>query len=170
MRRIWRLGLVAAVAAASFAVAIGRFSDAAEKGCAKRVSEDSSYQVSFLEPPRMDMDPARYRLAVTRQGRPVTGATFCVNTYMQGMSAMATTDDGREVSPGTYEVSLTFQMGGDWKGRALIGEPGKPMVAAPLTLQVAEPDATPEPAPGSTATAPTTTTTAPATTTTEPPE
>lgn len=134
MRRIWRLGLVASLAAVAFAVAIGRFSDAAEKGCAQRVGEDPSYQVAFVDQPRMDLTV--YRLAVTRAGRPVTGADVCLNAYMQGMSAMATADTGREVAPGTYEMSLVFQMGGAWRGRVLIAEPGRPVVAVPLEVDI----------------------------------
>lgn len=137
MSRIWRLGVVVAVASASFVVAIGRFSDAAERGCAQRVREDSSYRVRFVQQPRMDV--ARYRLAVTRDGRAVTGAAVCLNAYMAGMSAMATTDAGREVSAGTYEVSLLFEMPGAWVGRVLIAEPGKSAVAVPMKLRVTMP-------------------------------
>lgn len=134
MRGIWRLGLLAVVAAVAFALALGRFSNAAEKGCAQRVAEDPSYQVSFVQLPRVEA--TAYSLSVTRAGRPVTGAQVCLNAYMQGMSAMATTGAGREVSPGTYEVSLTFLMGGRWAGRVLIAEPGKAVVAVPLALEL----------------------------------
>ncbi len=169
MRGIWRLGVVAAGAAASFALAITRFSDAAEKGCAQRVPEDPSYSVTFLDPPQIDV--VRYRVEVTRAGQPVMGAEVCVNAYMQGMSAMATTDTGREVSPGTYEVSLSFEMGGDWRGRLLVTEPGRPTVGVPLSLHVgASMDDRTE---GTTTTVPPTTvpatTTAPPTTTVETP-
>ena len=165
MRHIWRLTVVAVVAAAAFGVAITRFSDAAERGCAQRAREDRSYSVTFVDPPRMDV--TEYRLAVSQGGRAVTGAEVCLNTYMQGMSAMATTDTGREVSPGTYEVTLIFQMGGIWKGRVLIAEPNKPVAAVPLTLDVGEPIDGPVDDGGTTTTVPTTTTT---TTTTVPPE
>lgn len=144
MRRIWRLGLLAVVAAAAFAVAIGRFSEAAVKGCAQRVRQDPSYQVRLVEQPRTDL--ATYRLAVTRSGRPVTGATVCLNSYMLGMSAMATTDTGREVAPGVYEMSLTFQMGGRWGGQVLIAQRGEPLVAVPLAMQVPLPTTTTSPA------------------------
>lgn len=137
MRRIWRLGLVATVAAASFVVAIGRFSDAAEKGCAQRAPEDTSYEVRFVPEPRMDI--TRYRLEVTREGRPVTGADVCITSFMEGMSAMATTDTGREVAPGTYEVSLLFEMGGPWLGRVLVAEGGGSAVGIPLDFRVIMP-------------------------------
>ncbi|MDQ3570711.1 MAG: FixH family protein [Actinomycetota bacterium] len=136
MRRIWRLGLVAAAAVAGFYLAIVRFSDAAEEGCAQRVREDLSYEVRWDEQPRMDL--TRYRLSVTRAGRPVRGAEVCLNASMKGMSAMAVTDHGREVAPGSYEVSLIFEMGGRWPGRVLIAEPGRGVVAVPLDLQVIE--------------------------------
>lgn len=162
MRRIWRLGVVASVAVTAFAFAIARFSDAAEEGCAQRVEEDPSYQVTFIDQPRTDL--TLYRLLISRPDGPVTGADVCLNTYMQGMSAMATTDTGREVAPGTYEMSLTFQMGGVWKARVLITEPGKPAVAVPLTLQVAEEGDTGVDDGATTTVAPTTTTTLPPTT------
>lgn len=134
MRRIWRLGLVAVAAAAAFSLAVVRFSDAAEEGCAQRVPEDPSYQVRWDEQPSMDV--TRYRLTVTRAGRRVTGAQVCLNSYMKGMSAMAVADRGREVAPGVYEVSLTFEMGGRWPGRVLVTEPGKRVAAVPLDLMV----------------------------------
>ncbi|MDQ4089182.1 MAG: FixH family protein [Actinomycetota bacterium] len=140
MRRIWRLGVVATVAATAFAFAIARFSDAAAEGCAQRVKEHPSYQVVFIDQPRVGL--STYRLLVSRADGPVTGAEVCLNSYMQGMSAMATTDTGVEVAPGTYEMSLTFQMGGPWLARVLITEPGKPVAAVLLTLQVAEEDDT----------------------------
>lgn len=179
MRRIWRLCLVATLAATSFAVAVGRFSDAAEKGCAQRVREDLAYQVTLLDQPRMSMSSGLYRLAVSREGRPVSGADVCVNLYMEGMSAMATADTGREVSAGTYEVSLTFLMGGRWRGRVLITEPGTAVVAVPLDLEVAVDAADPAAGVGATTTVPPTTvpettvpeaTTVPETTTTAPQE
>ncbi len=166
MRHIWRLTVVAVVAAAAFGVAITRFSDAAERGCAQRAREDTSYSVTFVDPPRMDL--TQYRLAVSQGGRAVTGAEVCLNTYMQGMSAMATTDTGREVSPGTYEVTLIFQMGGIWKGRVLIAEPNKPVAAVPLTLDVGEAIDGPVDDGGTTTTVSTTTTTVPPETTVAP--
>lgn len=163
MRRIWRLGVVAAIATASFALAITRFSDAAEKGCAQRVHEDRSYTVTFLDQPRMDR--LQYRVGVTRAGELVTGAEVCVTTYMQGMSAMATTDTADEVAPGTYEVSLIFEMGGAWKGRVLVKEPGRATVSVPLSLQVEVPveDGTEPTTPAPAMTVPATTTAPPTT-------
>lgn len=134
MRRIWRLGLVAAMAAGAFTLAMVRFSGAAEEGCAQRLPEDPSYRVRWSQQPSTDL--TRYRLSVTREGRPVRGAEVCVSSYMKGMSAMATTDRGREVTPGSYEVALTFEMGGRWPARVLIAEPGRPVVAVPLLLEV----------------------------------
>ena len=134
MRRVWRLGLVATTAAVAFALAIVRFGDAAEEGCAQRVPEDRSYEVRWSERPAMDV--LGYRLSITRAGRPVTGANVCVNTYMAGMSAMAAADRAVEVVPGSYDVELLFEMGGEWPGRVLIAEPGKRTVAVPLSLDV----------------------------------
>lgn len=134
MRRIWRLGVLATVALVAFAFAIERFDDAAETGCAQRAREDPSYEARLIDEPRIDV--LTYRLAVTRDGEVVEGADVCLNAYMQGMSAMATTDAGREVSPGIYELSLIFEMGGRWSGRVLVAEPGQSVAAIPLTLQI----------------------------------
>ena len=134
MRRTWRLGLVATVAGVAFFLAIVQFGDAAEKGCAQRVPEDPSYQVRWSERPAMDV--LGYRLSITRAGRPVTGANVCVNTYMSGMSAMAAADRAVEVVPGSYDLELLFEMGGEWLGRVVIAEPGKRTVAVPLSLDV----------------------------------
>jgi len=136
MRRIWRLGLLAVLAAGSFALAMVRFSDAAQEGCAQKVSEDSRYEVRWSEQPSMLVN--RYRLSVTRDGQPVTGAEVCINSYMQGMSAMGAADRGREVEPGTYEVTLVFEMGMRWLGQVLVVEPGRAAASIPLQLDVIE--------------------------------
>ncbi len=145
MRRIWRLGVLAMVAVAAFGFAIERFDDAAETGCAQRAREDPSYEARLIDEPRIDV--LTYRVAITREGEEVEGADVCLSAYMQGMSAMATTDFGEEVSPGVYELSLTFEMGGRWSGRVLVVEPGQPVAAIPLTLEIPseeEPPATSE--------------------------
>ncbi|MBA2497293.1 MAG: FixH family protein [Acidimicrobiia bacterium] len=145
MRQIWRLGVLAMLALVAFAVAIERFDDAAETGCAQRAREDASYEAQFLDEPQIEL--LTYRVEITREGEVVEGADVCLSAYMQGMSAMATTDAGREVEPGIYELSLTFEMGGRWSGRVLVVEPGQPVAAIPLTLEIPseeEPTATSE--------------------------
>jgi hypothetical protein len=134
MTRVWRLCLIATVAAAAFVVAIDRFNTAAANSCAQQVPVDRSYQVQWEQEPRTDQ--SAYRIKVTKGGSPVTGARVCVNAYMLGMSAMAVTDIGREVGPGTYELRLTFEMGDEWAGQVLVTESGKPMVSVPLHLNV----------------------------------
>jgi len=134
MRRIWRLGVLALVAVAAFAFAIERFDDAAETGCAQRAREDASYEARLLDEPRIEV--LTYRVEITREGEVVEGADVCLSAYMQGMSAMATTDAGREVEPGIYELSLTFEMGGRWSGRVLVEERGQSVAAIPLTLEI----------------------------------
>ena len=134
MRWFWRLGLIATLAAGSFVLALGRFGLAAEKSCAQRVRPDPSLHVAWDQQPRTDV--SLYRVNVTRNGRPVTGARVCLNTYMLGMSAMAATDVGKEVGPGTYELRLNFEMGDKWAGQVLVGQPGKPLGAVPLQLDV----------------------------------
>ncbi len=48
MRWFWRLGVIGVLALASFVLAIGRFSAAAEKGCAQRARIPSLMYVSGL--------------------------------------------------------------------------------------------------------------------------
>lgn len=134
MRRLWRLTVLAALAVFMFGLAVVRFSGAAEEGCAQRVKEDPSYRVTWDQAPRMAL--TRYRLTVTRDGRAVRGAQICLTAYMKGMSAMAVADNGREVAPGTYEVTLVFEMGGRWPARVLVAEPGQAVVAVPFDLRV----------------------------------
>lgn len=136
MTRLWRLGLIVTLAVAAFAVAVGRFNTAAAKSCAQRVPVDRSYQVRWDQEPRTDN--SAYQITVTRSGDPVSGARVCLNAYMLGMSAMAVTDVGREVAPGTYELRLTFEMGDAWAGQVLVSEPGKPTVSVPLRLAVTD--------------------------------
>jgi hypothetical protein len=134
MRWFWRLALIAALATGSFVLALGRFSLAAEKSCAQRVARDPSLHVAWDQQPRTDL--SLYRIRVTRDDRPVTGARVCLNTYMLGMSAMAATDIGNEVAPGTYELRLNFEMGDRWAGQVIVAERGKPLAAVPLQLDV----------------------------------
>lgn len=135
MRRLWRLMLIGAVAVAAFALALGRFSEAAEKGCTQRVRPDDAYSVAWNTDPRTDL--SSYRITVLRDGEPVSGARVCLNAYMVGMSAMAVTDVGREVEPGVYEMRLTFEMGQTWAGQVLISEPGSGrLVGVPLRFPV----------------------------------
>ncbi len=134
MRWFWRLGVIAALALASFVLAIGRFSAAAEKSCAQHAARDPSLHVEWDDQPRTDL--SLYRIRLTRGSEPVTGARVCLNTYMLGMSAMAATDIGREVAPGSYELRLNFEMGDRWAGQVLVAERGRPLAAVPLELDV----------------------------------
>lgn len=137
MRWFWRLGLVGAIAVASFFPALGRFSAAAEKSCAQQVRQDTAYQVRFDQRPRTNV--SSYHIIVTKNdNQPVTGARICVNSYMVGMSAMAVTDIGKETFPGSYEVRLTFEMGDKWAGQVIVAEPGKPQVSIPVVLDVVD--------------------------------
>ncbi|MDP9387918.1 MAG: FixH family protein [Actinomycetota bacterium] len=138
MRRVWRLAVVAAAAAVGFSLAVVRFGGAAEQGCAQRVARDPSYQVRWSEQPSSDV--TRYRLSIRRDGQRITGADVCLNAYLRGMSAVAVADHGREVARGVYEVSLVFEMGGRWRGRVLVAEPGRRVVAVPLDLEVPSPE------------------------------
>lgn len=134
MRRLWRLGLVAALGAGSFVAAVDHFEGAARRGCVQRAGRDDGYRVRVERGLRVDL--ARHRLAVTRRGRPVTGAHVCLTASMEGMAALAVTGTGREVAPGSYEVPLRFAAEGRWSARVVVTEPGGREVEVPLVLSV----------------------------------
>lgn len=101
------------------------------RGCGKAVS-DRSYSVKLEERARLKV--STYHLAVMHDGRPVTGARVCLDAEMNGMPAMGVTTDAKEVAPGRYEVKMTLGMGGAWKARVLVAEPGLPAVAVALSF------------------------------------
>ena len=162
MHGIRRLGLLVTVTSAAFALAIGRFESAAQDGCAQRARTDPSYRVDLTavggsgaaatddasEMGGMEMGgtemggsadtadppPTTYRLRVFRDGRPVPGAHVCLAAYMRGMSAMAVVGHATETVPGTYEVTVDYAMGGEWKARVVVDERGRPAAATPFDL------------------------------------
>jgi hypothetical protein len=125
---------VAVIAVILSVVALVRFSHAAARACAARVAPDPTYQVEWEPAPRTDV--SSYRLAVTREGLPVTGARVCLNAYLIGLSAIAVTDIGTEVSPGIYRIDVTFGTAGRWAGHVLVGPPER-RVAVPVSINVA---------------------------------
>lgn len=156
MRGIHRLALLLTVTTAAFAFAIGRFESAARDGCAQRAGTDRSYRVvstAVTAPPAgragrarradgarggggsdADPPPTTYVLGVARDGRPVSGAAVCISAYMRGMPAMAVVGHATETTPGTYLVTVDHPMEGEWTGRVVVDEPGRPASATALDL------------------------------------
>lgn len=133
-RPLWRLGLVALVAAVSFAAALAVFKDAPDDGCVASGSPDSSYNVAFTQPVTTESNV--YELAVEQDGQPVSGARVCLEASMTGMTGMATGQLAQERSPGRYEVKIRFAMAGPWEVNVQVLEPGSEPVTVPLAVTV----------------------------------
>lgn len=129
-----RLLLIAVVAAFAFGAALVRFRDAPANDCLGTGRRDPSYKIRITEP--ILIDTLRYRLEVTHNQTPVTGARVCVNVAMGGMSAMGVINRAREISPGLYELRSRWQMAGPYLGATLVKEPGQAPVSVDLSFDV----------------------------------
>lgn len=136
MRGIRRLLLLAALAVAAFAFALGTLEQDVQLSCAGEASRDPAYAVELADTPSTDQ--LVYHLAVTNGGEPVTGALVCVSAEMTGMSAMGVTDDAVEVDPGLYEVEVPFEMAGPWQATVLVSDGEGEPVAVPMSFSVTE--------------------------------
>jgi hypothetical protein len=134
MRSIWRLLVLASVAVVAFAAALFSFDQDAAQGCAVETEPDPAYAVELQDIPSTRV--IAYRMSVTRDGDPVTGAQVCLSADMAGMSAMGVTDDAVEVDTGIYEVAVRFAMAGPWDGTVLVSEDGAESIAVPLSFNV----------------------------------
>jgi len=128
-----RVAALAVIGVIGFLLALWRFGDAAAAHCQGTGQRDTTYSV---EAGRLRMEQIAHVLTVTRDGAPLTGARVCFNAEMKGMPAMAVSDEGREVAPGRYEVSVTLGMRGDWTSVVLVEHDGRPRVAVPLDFRV----------------------------------
>jgi hypothetical protein len=107
--------------------------------CGQGTPADPGYTVDVAATP----DPPRPEgtsllLTVRRGGRPVTGAKVCVAADMPEMQHPGLSAVARESSGGRYETRIQFGMGGTWRTSVIVAEPDRPVVAIPLTIQVAE--------------------------------
>ncbi len=98
---------------------------------------DPSYSVavdSDPNPPR----PAgtTFHLAVSHDGRAVTGAKVCLAAEMPDMLHPGVANVSKETAAGVYDASINFGMGGAWSASVTIAEPGKPVVTVPVRFQV----------------------------------
>lgn len=135
----WRLGVVTALAAAAFAFALASFETVPVKECQMDGVEDDAYQVSFAQPPSVDM--TSHEITVTRGGAPVSRAQVCMRADMGGpgrMSGMGVSDQANEISPGRYEVPVRFMMSGHWRATVIVKERGRNQavrVSLPLRVE-----------------------------------
>ncbi len=99
--------------------------------------EGSAYEVTVASEP----DPptprgSTFRIAVDRDGQPVSGATVCMAADMTEMSHEPSGGRAEETEPGRYEVGVDFGMRGTWEGTVFVTEPGEERVAAPVSFDV----------------------------------
>ena len=99
----------------------------------KGATTDGAYASAFEGDVTMDAD--KHTLVVTRDGKPVTGASVCVDTAMVGMTSMHYSERGREVAPGRYEVPVKFEMEGTYRGNVVTEVPDG-SILVPLTVKV----------------------------------
>jgi len=132
------LGVVTALAVAAFGVALVTFKSVPLKECQIEAVEDGAYQVSFAEPPSVNL--TSHELRVTRAGEPVHGAQVCLRADMGGagkMSGMGVSDEAHEISGGRYELPVRFMMSGPWRANVIVKAPhSKAAVRVPITLDV----------------------------------
>jgi hypothetical protein len=100
---------------------------------------DDSYSVAVTSDP----DPPRpegttFRLTLRQGARAVTDAKVCVTADMPTMQHPGLTTMAKELSGGRYETVVKFGMGGSWVASLTIAEPGKPVVTATVTIEVAQ--------------------------------
>lgn len=107
----------------------------AKKDCPKNAPKDASYSGKFEGP--QSMDQSKHVLQVTRNGRPVSGASVCVNTAMVGMSSMHYTATASKLGPGRYEAGFKFEMDGTYRGNVVTKEGGR-AVSIPVSVTVSK--------------------------------
>ncbi len=100
---------------------------------------DDSYIVAVASDP----DPPRpegttFRLTVRQAGRAITGAKVCMQADMPTMEHPGLTSVAKEGPGGRYDIVVKFGMGGSWKASVIVAEPGKPVVAVPVSIEVAQ--------------------------------
>lgn len=107
-----------------------------ERSCGQG-TPDLSYSVkveSDPDPPKAE--GTTFHLAVSQDGKAVTGAKVCLEADMPGMEHRGVFTVARDATAGRYEVKLEFSMTGTWSGSVTIAQSGKPAVSVPLEIEV----------------------------------
>ncbi len=107
------------------------------KACPRQAAADASYATRFEA--AVGMSTNKHVLRVTKDGRPLSGATVCVNTAMVGMRSMRYSARGRELAPGRYEVGVKFAMEGTYRGNVVTTRDGRE-ISIPVTVKVGSQD------------------------------
>ncbi len=127
-----RLLVVVVLSAVGFALAVNVLQANTRRDCVGNAPVAPPYGVRITPPARVDI--TTYSISVSEQGRPVTGARVClVAAFGDGTSVK---DEADEISPGTYEVSIEFELQGPWNASVLVEEPGKPGINVPTSFDV----------------------------------
>lgn len=117
------------------AATLGGASGTSATGCPAGASNDASYKVTVESQPKAESKDVT--LAVTRDGKPVTGATVCVEAAMSTMAHEGINGKATELSGGRYQVSnLSFGMRGGWSGTVFIAESGRRAAMATVAFDV----------------------------------
>lgn len=141
MRGVWRITLVAAAAAVATALAVVYLQDrtvADVSACGSGVRTAAGYTATVQTRPDPPSAAGTVVLVtVEHDDRPVSGAEVCLSTDMVGMPmGGGTTFQGRELSPGRYEVIVTFGMPGTWAGQLVVSSAGRAVLSQPVRFQV----------------------------------
>lgn len=159
MTKGMRIGILVVVAVLAFGAAVFAFRDGGESasdtvvsggqtgqtatttggataaGCPTSATNDPSYKVVVESQPKAESKDVT--LAVTRDGKPVTGATVCVEAAMSTMAHEGINGKATELSGGRYQVSnLSFGMRGGWSGTVFVAESGRRAATVPVAFDV----------------------------------
>lgn len=137
MMGINRLLVVGALAVVGFVVAIFAFKEVPFSECTAEAAPNPAVNIA-LEPTPPTVDLMMYRLKVTENGQPVSGARVCLRADMGGagnMSGMGTTAEAREMKPGEYHIMIRFEMSGHWDVYGLVQKPGQDPVAVKFGVE-----------------------------------
>ena len=138
--------LLSVTAAACLCLALGACGDDEEDSaattsttpssstCPSKSAEADNAYASRFEGDVM-MDDSKHVLVVTREGKPVAGASVCVNSAMVGMTSMHYSAKAKDLGDGRYEVPMRFEMKGTYKGN-VVTKSGSNDVLVPLTVKV----------------------------------
>jgi hypothetical protein len=151
-----RFGILAVVAVLAFGVALLVFRSTTESasdnvisggqtattmggmsanGCPTSAGNDTSYKVVVESQPTAESKDVT--LVVTRDGKPLSGATVCVEAAMSTMAHEGINGKASELSAGRYQVkNLSFTMRGGWSGTVFIEESGRRAAAIPVAFDV----------------------------------
>lgn len=141
MERIWRIAVVVVLAVVASVVAAARLEAPHAintSACGPIGPDDPSYTLTTKTQPDPPKSPTSDVLAfVMHQGRPVTGANLCVAVDMRGMPMGMSKFQGHQITPGVYDDTVTFGMGGTWAGTLVVSVGGKPVLTRPVSYRIA---------------------------------